>query len=334
MATIRQKQRANGTPFYEAAIVIKKQGAIVHRESKSFAKRKLAEDWAKRREIEIQETGVYRKTAKLPVKDVIQRYITDFKPEGRSKTFDLTKLMSRDIAKLDVHALTAKDLIQHIRERNNECQPQTANNDLVWLASVIRTMSGVIELKTDLGIFEAARKVLRKERLIANSEQRERRPTRQELWALSRHFHGKPMLYLMWFAIYSGRRQSEITRIEWADIDHVKRTCVIRDLKDPRKKGVTKRAKIPMSAYKIIHKYGIRTGRVFPYNAKTVGKYFTDACKLLGIDDLHFHDLRHEATSRLFERGLSIQQVQQVTLHSSWKTLQRYVNLDPGDVDI
>jgi hypothetical protein len=64
---------------------------------------------------------------------------------------------------------------------------------------------------------------------------------------------------------------------------------------------------------------------------------------MLGIVDLHFHDLRHEATSRLFEqeivdengrRKLSIPEVQQVTLHESWKTLQRYVNLNPGDVDI
>jgi site-specific recombinase XerD len=54
----------------------------------------------------------------------------------------------------------------------------------------------------------------------------------------------------------------------------------------------------------------------------------------LGIEGLHFHDLRHEGTSRLFEKGLSIQHVQQVTLHSTWTTLQRYCNLDPGDIDI
>jgi integrase len=73
---------------------------------------------------------------------------------------------------------------------------------------------------------------------------------------------------------------------------------------------------------------------IFPYNPKTIGANFDRACKLLGIVDLHFHDLRHEATSRFFERNLSIVAVQQVTLHESWKTLQRYVNLNPGDVEI
>lgn len=50
------------------------------------------------------------------------------------------------------------------------------------------------------------------------------------------------------------------------------------------------------------------------------------------ITDLRFHDLRHEATSRLFERGYSIQEVAQFTLHESWATLNRYTHLKPEDV--
>ncbi len=45
---------------------------------------------------------------------------------------------------------------------------------------------------------------------------------------------------------------------------------------------------------------------------------------LLDIRDLNFHDLRHEATSRLFEAGYSIVEVHQFTLHDSWGTLSRY----------
>lgn len=39
--------------------------------------------------------------------------------------------------------------------------------------------------------------------------------------------------------------------------------------------------------------------RVFPYNGRSVGTAFRRACRELGIDDLRFHDLRHEAASRL-----------------------------------
>ena len=335
MATIRKKTRADGTFAYKAEIVIKKDGVVVHRESKTFNKQKLARDWALRREVELQTANVYAKKDYLPVRDVIGRYIKEFAPEGRTKNADLNALMKRDIAVIDVHKLTSKDLIKHIRQRNLECKPQTAANDLVWLGTVIRTMTGVIDLDIDVSIFDAARRVLRSENLIAHSGQRERLPTKQELWALSRYFYDKPtMLHILWFAIYSARRLSEITRLEWDDLRHEDRTCIIRDLKDPRKKGVTKRFKLPVSAYKIIMKQP-KSGRfIFPYNPKTISKYHTDACKFLGIEGLHFHDYRHLATTRLFEAGLSIVQVQQITLHANWATLQRYVNLNPGDVDI
>jgi integrase len=78
----------------------------------------------------------------------------------------------------------------------------------------------------------------------------------------------------------------------------------------------------------------IGADEVFPFNAKTVGALFTRAVAMLGIDDLHFHDLRHEATSRLFERGYAIHEVAQFTLHESWATLKRYTNLKPESVPI
>lgn len=334
MAYIRKKIKANGDISFECAITIKKEGVILHRESKSFSKQKLAKDWGIRRELELQETEIYKKRPFLPVGDVIDKYIKEFDPKGRTKSFDLNKLLTREIAKYDVHRLTAKDLIAHVRQRNEECLPVTAGNDLIWLNTVLSTMKGVIDLDTDLTIFQSARDVLRREGLIAKSTQRDRRPTPDEIWKLSRHFSNHYMLHIIWFAIYSARRQSEITRLRWDDLVEEDKTCIVRDLKNPRIKNLNKRFKLPRSAFKIIMKQPRHGEFIFPYNSKTIGKYFTDACKLLDIQDLHFHDLRHHATSILFEKGLSIVQVQQVTLHSTWSTLQRYCNLNPADIDI
>jgi integrase len=76
-----------------------------------------------------------------------------------------------------------------------------------------------------------------------------------------------------------------------------------------------------------------RTGPyIFPYDPQSVGSAFTRACQLLGIKDLRFHDLRHEATSRLFGRGYQIHEVAQFTLHDSWNELKRYANLKPENV--
>jgi integrase len=74
---------------------------------------------------------------------------------------------------------------------------------------------------------------------------------------------------------------------------------------------------------------GINGGRIFPYNGRSVGTAFRRQCRELKIKNLHFHDLRHEATSRLFEAGFSIEQVALVTGHKDWKMLRRYTHLRP-----
>lgn len=131
MASIVKRIKANGEVVYDCSIKIRKHGTVVHREKKSFNKQKLAKDWGMRRETELQEQTVYKKREYLSIGSVIEHYLKEFEPTGRSKMFDLNKLLQRDIAKLNVHTLTHKDLIQHIRERNKECLPQTAANDLM-----------------------------------------------------------------------------------------------------------------------------------------------------------------------------------------------------------
>lgn len=49
---------------------------------------------------------------------------------------------------------------------------------------------------------------------------------------------------------------------------------------------------------------------------------------MLGIKDLHFHDLRHEGISRLFEMAQTIPQVASVSGHRSWQSLKRYTNME------
>jgi hypothetical protein len=48
------------------------------------------------------------------------------------------------------------------------------------------------------------------------------------------------------------------------------------------------------------------------------------------ISDLHFHDLRHEGTSRLFEKGLSTAEVMSITGHSTTEMVERYSHYSAG----
>ena len=340
MATITQYKKKSGKISYRALIRIAKNGTIVHMESETFDTKTLAKAWAMKREAELSAQKVFRPKEKpLKISKVIQDYISQFgHGYGRSKNYDLARLLRYPLAELDISELNPQILIAHCIERNKTAKPQTVKNDVIWLKTAIRTMRSVNGFTFDLAVFDDAYETLWREKLIGKSVERERRPTRKELWALSSYFYRRkrstPMLQLMWFAIYSARRLSEITRLEWTDNDDKKATGLVRDAKHPRlKAGNHKRFKYLRSAWKIVNKQPMTNKYIFPYNPKTIGTNFDRACKILGIVDLHFHDLRHEATSRLFERKLGIVDVQQVTLHESWKTLQRYVNLNPGDVD-
>ena len=67
--------------------------------------------------------------------------------------------------------------------------------------------------------------------------------------------------------------------------------------------------------------------RIFPFNSDTVSRRFTEACAVLGIEDLHFHDLRHEGASRLAEIGRTVPQLMAVTGHRSMASLDRYTHV-------
>jgi len=137
------------------------------------------------------------------------------------------------------------------------------------------------------------------------------------------------------FALATAMRQDEICRIEIEDVDHIGRTVVIRDRKDPgEREGNDQTVPLLEDAWALMLP-ALRersSGKVFPYRAASVSTAFTRACKALGIEDLHFHDLRHRATADLFRRGLDIPRMALMTGHKTWAQLKRYTNIQPADV--
>jgi integrase len=142
------------------------------------------------------------------------------------------------------------------------------------------------------------------------------------------------------FAIATTMRIEEICRVRWDDGDARKKTVIVRDRKDPRHKDGNHQ-RVPLlyatgyDAWALIKEQGILTGenaRIFPYSPSSVSTAFRRARRELEVEDLRFHDLRHEGTSRLFEAGFTIEQVALVTGHKDWKMLKRYTNLKPEDL--
>jgi integrase len=137
-----------------------------------------------------------------------------------------------------------------------------------------------------------------------------------------------PMQRIVAFALYSTRRQEEIVRITWADLDVGLSQVLVRDMKNPGdKKGNHVWCKLPPEAMAIIQALPRTSERIFPFSTDAVSAAFTRACKVLGIEDLHFHDCRHSGISRLFDMGNTLPEVAAVSGHRSWQSLQRYTHL-------
>lgn len=343
MATISKIENAKGIT-YRAQIRKFKDGELIYSEAKTWDTRAQAKAWAATREAELTPAEMSRsKSGVVTVGDLIAKYETHYcSKESRSKTAAVRALQLCDFAQRPLDRLTSQDLIAHARERLLTVKPQTLLNDFIWLSQVYQAAQPTWGIKVDRSELDAAIALCRQKGMIHKPDQRERRPADDELARLDAHFRERaeyseyPMADLMWFAIYSARREAEITRLLQEDNDPQGQTGIVRDLKHPRrKKGNHKKFKYTPEAWKIVERQPeSEDGRIFPYNSKTIGAYFSDACVLLEIEDLHFHDLRHEAISRLFEAGYSIPEVQSFTLIRSLGTLQRYLNPRPENVKL
>lgn len=324
--------------------------AIVRRKgfadtSKSFQTLGMARTWAERTERDYAQRIASGKTDMdyMTVRGCIQWYThPDRQHEawGRTKEADLNRLGRYEIADRIAADLRAADYIRHVEGRHRMgAGPATAGNDLIWLRQVLRAARTGKGVPVDLQELDDAVEELRSRRLIRKSRQRDRRLTEDEEKALLAHFAERdaradlPMVDIVRFALATARRQEEITRLLWRDLDKDKGIAWLDDVKHPRQKVGNRRAfRMLAAGWGIIERQPRGCPQVFPYNPKSVGAAFTRACKVLGIKDLHFHDLRHEATSRLFERGYAIHEVAQFTLHESWTTLKRYTHLKPSEI--
>lgn len=344
MGTINARKRKDGTTGYTAQILKKQNGTIVHREAKTFDRKQAAEAWIKRRETELSEPGALER-AKAPdatLAAAIDRYIVESRKQiGRTKAQVLRSIKDYDIADMQCAAIKSDDIVAFAKKLSENRQPQTVGNYLSHLAAIFRIARPAWGYRLDQQAMKDAHVVLRDLGTTSKSKQRDRRPTLAELDKLMQHFvdrqarapQSAPMHRVIAFAIFSTRRMEEITRITWTDLDAAHSRILVRDMKHPGQKiGNDVWVELPDEALRIAQAMRREANEIFPYSTDAIGAAFTRACKVLGIEDLHFHDLRHDGVSRLFEMGKTIPQAASVSGHRSWQSLQRYTHLrETGD---
>lgn len=351
MGTITARKRKDNSTAYTAQIRINRDGKTVYQESQTFDRKQVAQAWIKRRETELAQPGAIERANRkgVTIKKMIEQYLDEYekiRPLGKTKSATLSAIKETWLGELDDAALNSQKLVEYAQWRMSEegggVQAQTVGNDLSHLGAVLSVARPAWGYEVDSHAMSDARKVLRKLGMVSKSKERNRRPTLDELDKLMEHFFEmqarRPdsihMPKIIAFAIFSTRRQEEITRIRWVDLDEHRQAVLVRDMKNPGQKiGNDVWCQLPDEAWSIVQGMPRDVEVIFPYNARSISASFTRACKFLGIDDLHFHDLRHDGVSRLFEMDWDIPRVAAVSGHRDWNSMRRYTHLrGRGDV--
>jgi len=288
----------------------------------------------------------------MKLKEIIQRFLDErgasgYRPIGTSEKYNLKLIMRSEIGEKVAASLKVSDYIAHCRVRRaGGAGPATVYQDMVYIRVVLKYASVAWEMDdVNLLSWERAKPLLEREQLIGKSRPRNRRPSEDELERLIEYFkdqdanaHTKiPMAVITEFSVLTARRISETCRIKWGDVDFERKTCWVRDLKNPKGKG--EHAEFPLlgRAWDILIAQPRKTNdpneRIFPYNSKSCSIRYTNAKKVLGIENLRLHDNRREAISRMFERGYNVPEVAQLSLHKAHSLLLRvYTSLKPEDL--
>jgi len=348
MATIVKK------PSGSWKAVIRKAGWPI--QTKTFRTKRDAEDWARRSEDEMVR-GAYIQRAmadRMTVSSAIERYLTEVVPTKRptSQAADKrrARVLIKHLGKYSLAALTPeviakfRDLRLAGEDRKDELgDPRPRTNNTVRLDLALLGHMFTIAIK-EWGVGLPANPVANIRR-PAPGPGRNRRLTKKEETKLLEAVdaYSNPMMsWLVRIALETGMRFSEIASLRRIQVDLNRRIVRLLQTKNTQPRTVPLsiaatelfRAALnnpvrPIDTDLIFYGEPGRDGKRRPYR---FDRMWQKIKRDVGIVDLHFHDLRHEAVSRLVEAGLSDQEVSAISGHKSMQMLKRYTHLRAEDL--
>ena len=333
MPTIRER---NGR--FQSQVRIKHDGAIVHEQSATFDTQKQALAWGYAIEDQYSKGLIVGKQSAKTVADVVEAHraaLVDAEKDTRGFSHSFNALIDSKLGAMPILKVEAGDIVEWGKVYGKTRSPATVLHALMALRSCYSTARSEMKIKVDVQEVADAINHLGRLGIAGKSTERDRRVTDAEVDAICQ-FHEKmegttiPLRKCMTLAIALPRRKGELfSGMKWVDYDG--ETVKLWDTKDPTKVR-NEVVPVPPKAKAIIESMPRSNGFIMPYNPGSVGTAIYRICQLIGIEDLHWHDLRHEGVSRLFEAGLDIPRVAMISGHQSWATLRRYTHLKPGDV--
>ncbi len=191
MGTVIPRKRADGSTRYQAQLLIKRAGKVIHREGRTFDRKQAASAWLEKREKELAKPGALdRLQAPDPtLAAVIDRYTNEsIKKIGRTKAQVLRAIKAYDIANKRCSEITSVDVIAFANQLVINVKPQTVANYLSHLAAVFAVAKPAWAYPLDQTAMNDAFVVAKRLGIASKSRERDRRPTLEELDRILKYF--------------------------------------------------------------------------------------------------------------------------------------------------
>jgi len=297
--------------------------------SRTFANLTIAKRWASTTEADMERNLHVVIPDNTTVGELLDRYEKEISPLHKSHQVEKYRLQTlrTHLGDKRVSALLPSVVCKYRDTRLKTVSPASLKRELTILSSVLN-----IAIKEwGIGIQQNPVSMVSLPK-IGNGRDR-RLESGEEQKLLSSTGELKRLIIL---ALETGMRRGEILNIKKSHIDFTRQTLLI-----PLTKTDTPRT-IPLSSRAIAvlreqlrgseKVIPIEETALFSYTARGLSGAFLRLSRRHKLDNLHFHDLRHEATSRFFEKGLNPVEVATITGHKDTRMLMRYTHLRAEDL--
>jgi len=296
--------------------------------SKTFATRAEAVAWAKKLEAQLDEGAILRRYPVL--RSLVTRYaeqVTPSKKGSRQEAQRLSYWSKHPLCELGADKLTAPHLAEWRDTFLKEHAPSTVRLYLAALSAVFNHARSEWGL---LGLQNPCHQIS----LPKLNNARERRLAPGEFDAVLKEL-APEMRSLAMLCRWTGMRLSEGLSLQWKDVDLEQRTAKLHETKN----GTRRVVPLGPQAVNLLTEIDSNSNGFVIDSIKDPSSAWRRAVKKARLNyekaggndeqflvDLHFHDLRHERTSELFELGLDATEVAFVTGHKTLSMLMRYTH--------
>lgn len=290
--------------------------------SKSFLIRKDADTWARHMEARADRDDLpvdVRQLRQVLLGDLVLRYRQEITPKKQGANVEavvLEKFMRDPICSLKLSELRTEDFARYRDQRLKVIKATTLKRQL----NPIRHLFEVARNEWGLPIRENP---VAKLGLKTASDRRERRLRSGELERLCQSADAcrNPLIRpVILFAVATGMRRGEILAMRWQHVNIAQRALVIPKTKN----GHARTIPLTQEALTVLGSLDDTGDRIFTISANGFRLAWERVKQRAAISDLRFHDLRHEAISSFFEKGLSTPEVALISGHRDMTMLFRY----------